>query len=116
MLAIRGCSRTFFNPCFILICARLCGYIHSLETPRDRINPPDLHQFQQLIECKLFHKRRREWWKKERAESPTEAISYTDMLTVPGYVSKAADFMRGTGLIGQYQALDNDQQQGFTRV
>lgn len=35
------------------------------------------------------------------------------MLTVPGYVSKAADFMRSTGLIGQYQALDNDQQQGI---
>ena len=69
-----------------------------------------------LIESKLFHKRRRGWWKKERAESPTGAISYTDMLTMPGYVSKAADFMRSTGLIGQYQALDNDQQQGFTRV
>ena len=69
-----------------------------------------------LIECKVFHKRRREWWKKESAELFTGAISYTDMLTVPGYVSKAADSMRSTGLIGQYQALDNDQQQGYTRV
>ncbi len=69
-----------------------------------------------LLECKLYHKRRREWWKKERTESPTGAISWIDMLTVPGYVSKAADFMRSTGLIGQYQALDEDQQQGFTRV
>ena len=68
------------------------------------------------IECKLFHKRRREWWKKEKAESPTEAISYIDILTMPGYASKAANFMRSTGLIRRYQALDNDQQQGFTRV
>ena len=29
--------------------------------------------------------------------------------------SKAADFTRNTGLIGQYQALE-DQQQGFNRV
>ena len=38
------------------------------------------------------------------------------MLTVPRYVFKAADFMRSTGLIGQYQALDEDQRQGFTKA
>ena len=69
-----------------------------------------------LIECKLFHKRRREWWRKARTESLTGAITYEDMLTVPRYVSKAADFMRSTGLIGQYQALDEDQRQGFTKA
>lgn len=26
----------------------------------------------------------------------------------------AADFIRSTGLIGQFQALDKDQQQGFS--
>ena len=69
-----------------------------------------------LIECKLFHKRRREWWRKERTESLTGAIIYADMLTVPAHVSKAADFMRSTGLIGQYQALDEDQRQGFIKA
>ena len=36
------------------------------------------------------------------------------MLANPRYASMAADFMRSTGLIGQYQALDEDKKQGFT--
>ena len=28
----------------------------------------------------------------------------------------AADFIKSTGLCGQYQALDEDQQQGFSRA
>ncbi len=43
-------------------------------------------------------------------------ITHKDMLTKPRYASMAADFMRSTGLIGQYQVLEEDQQQGFTRV
>ncbi len=43
-------------------------------------------------------------------------ITHKDMLTKPRYASMAADFMRSTGLIGQYQALEKDQQQGFNRV
>lgn len=38
------------------------------------------------------------------------------MLTKPRYASMAAEFIRSTGLIGQYQALDEDQSCGFTRV
>ena len=36
------------------------------------------------------------------------------MLNNPRYKSMAADFIRSTGLIGQFQALDKDQQQGFS--
>ena len=42
-------------------------------------------------------------------------ITYRDMLTKPRYASMAADFMRSIGLIGQFQALDEDQRQEFTR-
>lgn len=37
----------------------------------------------------------------EMGGSPTGTISHVDMLTLPEYVSKAADFMRSTGLIRQ---------------
>ena len=43
-------------------------------------------------------------------------ITHEDMLTTPRYASMAADFMRSTRLIRQFQTLDEDQQQGFTRV
>ena len=45
-----------------------------------------------------------------------DVITYKDMLTKPRYASMAADFMRSTKLIEQYQVLEEDQQQGFTRV
>lgn len=38
------------------------------------------------------------------------------MLTKPRYASMAAEFIGSTGLIGQYQALDEDQSCGFTGV
>ena len=41
-------------------------------------------------------------------------MSHKGMPANPRYASMAADFMRSTGLIGQYQALDEDKKQGFT--
>ena len=35
----RGCSQTFSDPCIILICASLGGYICSLENPLRRTSP-----------------------------------------------------------------------------
>ena len=35
------------------------------------------------------------------------------LLNNPRYISMAADYIRNTGLTGQCQALDKDQQQGF---
>ncbi len=69
-----------------------------------------------LHECKLFSKKRRMWWAEERRKVERGVITHKDMLTKPRYASMAADFMRSTGLIGQYQALEKDQQQGFNRV
>lgn len=69
-----------------------------------------------LHECRLFNKQRRKWWANERRKAEGGVITHKDMLTKPRYASMAADFMRSTGLIGQFQALDEDQQQGFTRV
>ena len=69
-----------------------------------------------LHECRLFSKKRREWWAEERRKVKFSVITHKDMLTKPRYASMAADFMRSTGLIGQYQVLEEDQQQGFTRV
>ncbi len=69
-----------------------------------------------LHECRLFSKKRREWWAEERRKVKFGVITHKDMLTKPRYASMAADFMRSTGLIGQYQVLEEDQQQGFTRV
>ena len=40
-------------------------------------------------------------------------ITHEDMLTVPRYASMAADFIWNTGLIGQFRALDEEQQEGF---
>ena len=69
-----------------------------------------------LEECRLFNRQRRSWWVKERRNSPSEVIIYRKMLMTPPYTSMAADFIRSTGLIRQYQALNKDQQEGFTRV
>ena len=41
-------------------------------------------------------------------------MTHKEMLANPRYASMAADFMRSTELIGQYQALDEDHKQGFT--
>ena len=38
------------------------------------------------------------------------------MLNKPRYISIAADFIKSTRLIRQYQALDKDQQHGFSRA
>ena len=40
-------------------------------------------------------------------------ISHKEMLANLRHAFIAADFMRSTGLIEQYQALDEDQKQGF---
>ena len=69
-----------------------------------------------LHECGLFNKERRRWWAKESRLAPTGVIIHKEMLSSPEYTSMAADFMRSTVLIGQFQALEEDQQQGFTRV
>lgn len=45
-----------------------------------------------------------------------DVITHRDVLTKPRYASMAADFMKSTGLIRQFQALDEDQLQVFTRV
>lgn len=39
-----------------------------------------------------------------------------DLFTEPRYASMAADFIRSTGLTGQYQAFGEDQSYGFTMV
>ena len=66
----------------------------------------------------VYNKQRRKWWAEERRKVEGGVITHKDVLTKPHYASMAADFMRSTstGLIGQFQALDEDQQQGFTRV
>ena len=38
------------------------------------------------------------------------------MMTTPRYASMAADIIRHTELIGQYQALDKAQENRFTEV
>ena len=67
-----------------------------------------------LHECRLFNRQRRECWAKERRKTLDGVISHADMLNNPRYISMAADFIRSTGLIRQFQALDKDQQQGFS--
>ena len=56
------------------------------------------------------------WWAGVRRRSPGGVISHKEMMTTPRYASMAADFIRSTGLIGQYQALDAEQREGFARV
>ena len=68
-----------------------------------------------LQECKLYSRKRRTFWARIRTGSPSSmVISHKEMLANPRYASIAADPMRSTELIGQYQALDKDQKQGFT--
>ena len=43
-------------------------------------------------------------------------ISRADMLNHPRYISMVADFIKSTGLIGQYQAFDEGQEQGLSRA
>ena len=69
-----------------------------------------------LHECRLFNRQRREWWAKERRKTLGGVISHMDMLNNPCYISMAADFIKNTGLIGQFRALDIDQQQGFRKA
>lgn len=69
-----------------------------------------------LHECKLFYKQRRKWGAEVRRKSPDGVISHKEMITTPRYASMAADFMRSTGLIGQYQVLDEEQKDGFIRM
>lgn len=61
-----------------------------------------------LHECRLFSKQRRKWWAEERRKVKLGVITHKDMMTKPRYASIAADFIKSTGLIGQFQALDND--------
>ena len=67
-----------------------------------------------LHECRLFNRQRREWWAKERRKTLGGVISHTDMLNNLCYISMAADFIKNIGLIGQFRALDMDQQQRFS--
>ena len=68
-----------------------------------------------LQECKLYSRKRRTFWARIRTGSPSSmVISHKEMLANPRYASMAANSMRSTGLIGQYQALDKYQKQGFT--
>ena len=69
-----------------------------------------------LHECRLLGRQRREWWANERRKAEGGVISHVDMLNNPRYITMAADFIKSTGLIGQYQALDVDQQHGFSRA
>ena len=69
-----------------------------------------------LHECRLLSRQRREWWANEKRKSFGGTIAHVDMLNNPRYISIAADFIKSTGLIGQYQALDEDQQHGFSRA
>ena len=69
-----------------------------------------------LHECRLLSRQRREWWANEKRKAFGGAISHVDMPNKPRYISMAADFIKSTGLIGQYQALDEDQQHGFIRA
>ena len=69
-----------------------------------------------LHECRLFYKQRRTFWAGVKRKSPGEVISHKEIMSTPRYASMAADFMRSTGLIGQYHALDEEQKEGFTRV
>ena len=69
-----------------------------------------------LHECRLLSRQRREWWANEKRKAFGGIISHIDMLNNPRYISIAADFIKSTGLIGQYQTLDEDQQHGFSRA
>lgn len=59
-------------------------------------------------ECRLFHEQRRTRLAGVRRESPGGVISHREMMTTPRYASMAAVFMRSIGLVGQYQALDEE--------
>lgn len=52
----------------------------------------------------------------ERRKASGGLLTHEEMLTTPRYASMAADFMKSTGHIGQFQALDMDQSEGFERV
>ena len=54
----------------------------------------------------LIGRQRRERWAKERRKTLDGVISHADMLNNPRYnISMAADFIRSTGLIGQFQGI-----------
>ena len=69
-----------------------------------------------LHEYRLFSRQRREWWAKDRRKTLYEVIPHEDKMNIPRYMIKAADFIRSTGLIGQYQTLDEGQEQGFGKA
>ena len=69
-----------------------------------------------LQEYRLFSTQRRRLWAVERRKAPGGVLTHVDMLTTPRYASMAADFMKSTGLIGQFHPLDMDQSEGFERV
>ena len=48
------------------------------------------------------------WWAVVGRPSPGGVISHRAMETIPCYASMAAVFMRSIGLVGQYQALDEE--------
>ena len=52
----------------------------------------------------------------ERRKASGGVLIHEEMLTTPRYASMAADFMKSTGYIGQFQALEMDQSEGFARV
>lgn len=57
-------------------------------------------------EYKLFNRQRRKLWAVKRRKTPGGVSTHEEILTIPRYASTAADFMKSTGLIAQFQARD----------
>ena len=60
-----------------------------------------------LCACRKYSQQRWSTWARERMESEHHDVRYTDMLTK--YAGKAACFMRKSGLLQQFKALNEDQ-------
>lgn len=69
-----------------------------------------------LHECRLYAKQRSRLWAAERRKVQGGVITHEDMLTTPRYASMAANFIWNTGLIGQFRALDEEQEEGFVEA
>lgn len=60
-----------------------------------------------LEECRKYSELRWSTWSQERRKVKYDDVMYTEMLTK--YAQNAAVFIRKTGLLQQYKALDEDQ-------
>ena len=57
-----------------------------------------------LFDCRKYRTMRRGYWDEEKREAPWGRLELRNILTTPGGLKKAVEFMKDTGLLGQLRA------------